>query len=762
MKKIILLLFLSIQILNIYSQNNTYTIKGHVLDSRTESHISYVSISMKGTYMQTETDETGHFSLSDIPEGEHVLYVYLIGYKASEQKIQLKGSNKTRNITLYLDPDDQLLEEVSVTGSLNKINRNVSSLVVTPLTAQTFEATNSTTLSQGLNYVPGVRVETNCQNCGTQEVRINGLEGQYSQMLIDGRPMFSALSKMYGLEQFPANLIEQVELIRGGGSVLYAPTAIGGVINIITREPDENSYQAAYTMSLIDGESVSQNLSLNSSYVNKSKNSGISFLGNMRHRNPWDANNDGFSEIGKNKAGSFGFRSFFKPDMLSKIKAEYHYISEDRRGGDNINKPPHEAEIAEATNYKIHSGSLGFERFNSDRKHKLAVNLSAQKVERDSYYGAGKELNAYGNSSELMLNGDVRYEYNIDKLLFMPAKLTGGFTQEYSNLEDQMGGYSRYIKQIINISSLYVQNEWRDDDLSFILGLRGDKHSEIDNVNIIPRATLRYKIANNLNLRAAYSMGYRAPEITAKDLDVPIIDGKATITELSDALKPERSNSISGGADYMFYNENIYSYLLIEGFYTNLDRVFVDEVIGENASGSTIMQRRNGDGAYVFGFNLEASLQPLPWLDIQAGYTWQRARYTKDEAWSEDADVAPTRRMMRTPNQYGSFSVSANSGRKFSASLSSVYTGSMITPHFAGYIDKDEMKKTKSFFDMTLKLAYNINFNRTNNIELNCGVQNIFNQIQNDFDKGKNRDSNYIYGPSLPRTYFFGVKIKSI
>jgi len=529
-----------------------------------------VSVSLKGTYFQSETDETGHFSISGIPQGEYILNVQLIGYKTSERKIQLQGNQTSKNITLYIDPDDQLLEEVSVTGSLNRISRNVSSLVITPLSAQTFEATNSTTLSQGLNYIPGVRVETNCQNCGTQEVRINGLEGQYSQILIDGRPVFSALSKMYGLEQFPANLIEQVELVRGGGSVLYSPGAIGGVINIITREPDENSYQAAYNISLIDGDVVNHVLSLNNSYVNKSKNTGISFFGNMRHRNPWDANNDGFSEIGKNKAGSFGFRSFFKPNTLSKIKMEYHYISEDRRGGDNINRPPHEAEVAEATNYKIHSGALGFDQLSKDRKHKLSVNLSAQKVGRDSYYGAGKELDGYGSSSELMLNGDIRYEYNVDKLLFMPSKLTGGFSQEHTNLEDQMGGYSRYIRQIINISTLYLQNEWRDDDFSLIIGVRGDKHSKIDNLNLIPRATVRYKAFENFNLRGSYSMGYRAPEITAKDLDIPIIDGKATITQLSADLKPERSHSVTGGADYIYYNENIYSpvvHLSYYGFY---------------------------------------------------------------------------------------------------------------------------------------------------------------------------------------------------
>jgi len=193
-----------------------------------------------------------------------------------------------------------------------------------------------------------------------------------------------------------------------------------------------------------------------------------------------------------------------------------------------------------------------------------------------------------------------------------------------------------------------------------------------------------------------------------------------------------------------------------------LQRVFVDESIGENEMGNTIMLRRNGEGAYVYGVNVEATVQPANWLDIQGGYTWQKARYTKEEVWSEDENVPPVKRMMRTPDQYGFLTITATPGMKFSTSLSGVYTGSMLTPHFAGYIEKDVMKKTKDFVDLTLKFTYNLRLNGTNKVELNCGIQNIFNQIQKDYDKGKNRDSNYIYGPSLPRTYFFGVKVKSI
>ena len=100
-----------------------------------------------------------------------------------------------------------------------------------------FESTHATCLAQGLSFQPGVRVEDNCQNCGFTQVRINGLDGHYSQILMDSRPIFSALTGMYGLEQIPANMIERVEVVRRGGSALFGASAIGGTINIITKEP---------------------------------------------------------------------------------------------------------------------------------------------------------------------------------------------------------------------------------------------------------------------------------------------------------------------------------------------------------------------------------------------------------------------------------------------------------------------------------------------------------------------------------------------
>ena len=320
------------------------------------------------------------------------------------------------------------------------------------------------------------------------------------------------------------------------------------------------------------------------------------------------------------------------------------------------------------------------------------------------------------------------------------------------------------MKQIKNISSLYVQNEWRDDNLTFIVGLRGDKHNKLDNINIIPRSSIRYRIGENTNLRAAYSMGYRAPEIIASDLDIPVIGGSATITQLGENLKREYSNSVNGGIDFSLYNEKIYSYFLLEGFYTKINRVFIVEETGTDAAGNTIMTRRNGDGAYVYGLNLETTIQPINWLELQGGFTWQKSRYTEPVSWSSEEYVAPVKRMLRSPDTYGFLSAIATPKKSYAVSLSGVYTGSMLTPHFAGAegVTRDETVKTKSFFDTTIKLSYFFNINSTNKIEINGGIQNMFNQIQKDYDKGPNRDSEYIYGPSLPRTFFIGLKISSI
>ena len=199
--------------------------------------------------------------------------------------------------------------------------------------------------------------------------------------------------------------------------------------------------------------------------------------------------------------------------------------------------------------------------------------------------------------------------------------------------------------------------------------------------------------------------------------------------------------------------------------------MFVLEKIGQDEQGNTVKERRNGNGARVYGVNIDGKLAHGRDLALQVGFTVQRSRYTKYESWSEDEHVEPTKFMPRTPDYYGYFTLTSAPFKNFDMSVSGVYTGRMHVPHLApdfsvipenyeySYIQQDELVHTPDFFDLNLKLNYTFVLNDHIKLQLNGGVQNIFNAFQKDLDKGGFRDSGYFYGPTQPRTYFIGVKI---
>ena len=185
---------------------------------------------------------------------------------------------------------------------------------------KTFDATNSNTLSEGLKFQPGLRVENNCQNCGINQVRIYGLDGPYSQILIDSRPIVGSLGGVYGLEQIPANMIEKVEVVRGGGSALMGSSAIGGTINIITKEPLKNSAEFSHTIMNFDSSGAFENnTSFNASMLTDSRKAGMMVFGQHRTRDGYDYDGDGFTELPTLKNRSLGFRSFLKTGDYSRL-----------------------------------------------------------------------------------------------------------------------------------------------------------------------------------------------------------------------------------------------------------------------------------------------------------------------------------------------------------------------------------------------------------------------------------------------------------
>ena len=578
-------------------------ITGHIILKETGEHLPFMTILLKGTNIGTATDETGHFFLKNLPEGKYTLRVQGVGYKSAEKEIVIVRG-KTQEVNFEISEDAVMLDGAVVTANRNETDRREAPVIVNVLSPKVFENTNSVCLSQGLNFQPGLRVENNCQNCGFQQVRINGLDGPYSQILIDSRPMCSSLAGVYGLEQIPANMVERVEVLRGGGSALFGSNAIAGTINIITKEPLYNFFQVGHTLSAIDGESFDNVTSFNGAIVNDQRDAGIYLFGMVRDRQAYDHDDDGFSELGKINSTTLGFKTYYKPTHFSKFTLEYHHIKEFRRGGNNL----------------------------------------------------------------------IRY-------------------------------------------------------------------------NPIP----------DLSLRASYSEGFRAPQTYDEDLHVAAVGGEVTLIQVAKDLKTERSRSYSASVDYYTAWGPVQINLLLEGFYTSLHNPFVLEEI-ESDDENKILERRNGSDAVVKGFNLEGKIAPHKSVQLQFGATLQSSKYDEPVAWSKDPDVKACRKLLRSPDQYGYATLNLLPFKNFSAALSGTYTGSMYVGHSAGYIEKDVLEKTDSFFDATIKLAYDIKVGRGYTIQFNIGMQNVFDSYQNDFDKGEFRDSGYIYGPGLPRTYFAGLK----
>ena len=658
--------------------------------------------------------------------------------------------------------DAFMLDQVVVTSSKSEVKRRNSPALVNVMPSTLLTTVGACSLADGLSFQPGVRVENDCQNCGFTQVRINGLDGHYSQILMNSRPVFSALTGVYGLEQIPANMIDRVEVMRGGGSALFGSSAIGGTVNIITKDPSENNARVSHTLTSIGPSGkLDNNTTLNASVVTNNNKAGIFIYGQSRYRDGYDHNDDGFTEVAQLKTQTLGARTFLRTSDASKLTLEYHNTHEYRRGGDQLDEPAHLTMIAEQVEHDIHGGEATFDLWMRDHTDKLSVFTAMMDTKRKSYYGSDMDPNAYGRTSDIVVTAGTQWTHPMQRFLFMPAELVAGLEYSYNRLHDVTIGYEHDILQKVNIYSGYLQNEWRNDRWGFLIGARVDKHSLIDHAIVSPRANIRFNPSRGCNFRLSYSTGFRSPQAYDEDFHVAIVGGDRVVTVLAPGLKQESSQSVSASADLYHTFGRVQTNLLIEGFYTDLSDVFaLRQLDAPDAQGNAVLERYNGSGARVMGLNIEAKAFFSARFDIQAGVTLQRSRYKKPEVWSDNPDVAPEKRMFRTPDAYGYFTANWQICKPLKAIVTGTFTGPMTVQHMEGSgTDIDLAVRTESFFDASAKLVYCFNIFRQVDIDVTAGVSNIFNSYQRDFDSGPRRDSGYIYGPSLPRCLTAGISV---
>ena len=791
-------------------------IRGSVVDSKTQQPLSHASVLVVGTVITTTTDAEGHYALKNLPVGKVKIEVRSAGYRTLRQEVATER-NYTTEQNIELTPDEIALDEVVVSANRSLTLRRESPVIVNVLDTKLFESTHSTTLAQGLNFQPGVRTEDNCTNCGFSQVRINGLDGHYSQILVDSRPVFTALQGVYGLEQIPANMVQRVEIVRGGGSALFGASAIGGTINIITKEPSENSAELAHTITGATNGSTAfdNNTTGNISVVTTNGRAGFYLYAQSRHRSAYDRDGDGYTDLPTLDNKTLGLSTFLRLTDYSKVTLKYHGLKEFRRGGNNLFLPPHEANIAEQIEHTINGGSLAYDLFNPNGKGHFSAYASFQNVDRKSYYGGLGELTsaaegqkamneayklglsldmseedvaklpddqqqilanaqafdkaqrAYNVTHNINYIAGAQYVHNFDRLLFMPADLTVGAEYSFDRIKDRSLGYNSLLEQRVRISSAFVQNEWKNAHWGLLLGGRLDKHNLISHLIFSPRVNLRYNPTPNTNLRLTYAGGFRAPQAFDEDLHTKISDGDRVKIALAKDLKEERSHSFSASADLYKSFGTVQTNLLIEGFYTRLNNMFATRKLADDIviDGARVEERYNSNGATVFGLNLEGKVSLSSLAQLQAGFTWQNSRYRNAEEWDDDAadEFKTTKRLLRTPDTYGYFTLNVRPMIDFNVSLSGVYTGRMYVGHPKGGSERTKdfsiIEHTPSFLTLNLKLAYDFYLYNQVKLQASAGVQNLLDAYQKDLDKGPSRASDYVYGPTQPRSLFLGVKI---
>ncbi len=793
MKKILLIVFgIALFTVPSYAQRTDANVFGDVKSEG--KHIPFVNIYLDGTTIGTTTDETGHYMMIDLPLGQHTLVAKSLGYKISKKEIQVTP-NKSMEINFELDHETMSLDEVVVTGTKTFQRQTEAPVIVNILGKNVINAVQACNISEGLKFQPGLRVETDCQTCNYTQLRMNGLGGGYSQILINGRPIFSPLVGLYGLEQIPANMVDRIEVVRGGGSALYGSSAIGGTVNVITRIPTTNDYDVSMTSQSIKGEAMDNVLNANINMVSRKRNAGAVLFVNRRYREAYDhpgitlrpdgssfLEKDNFSELPELRNNSFGGNLFLKPTLNQKIELNFTSLYEYRYGGEMVEKVAHFAKQSEERIHNIFMGGLDYQVNFNDNNSSFITYFAGQYTDRDHYTGIYPEIGdfeteaefisaeqlhlknpPYGYTYNTTAQGGVQFNHRLMNFISGTNVITVGAEYVFDDILDSIPQYRYGTDQVTKNAAAFLQSDWQiNSAFTFLFGLRADKHNLVNRAIFSPRLSLLYRLKDYTQFRLTWGTGFRAPQAFDADMHIAFAGGGVSRIALAPNLDEERSNSLSGSVNFDYPHEKYILGFTVDAFYTNLKDAFYLQPIGSDELGVQF-EKRNGPGATVQGATLELRGNYNKMAQVEAGFTLQTSVHA--EPVENIEGLAPKKEFLRSPNQYGYLILTLNPTKNINASLSSIYTGTMLQAKFSPNeaLLPNEYRTSPSFTEIGAKIGYTFSLPMIDSeIEIFGGVKNLTDNFQNDFDNYKNRDSNYIYGPSMPRTFYLGLRIKSL
>jgi len=743
--------------------NKTGIISGRIIDGENIA-LTGANVYLENTLFGSASDEKGNFEITDITIGSYLLIISMVGYETQRQKIEIK-ENQNLYVEIQLRETFYETGSIVVTGTTTQYLYEDSPVKIEVVPRKLIEQSKSMNLAEAIGLQTGVRIENNCQNCNFTQVRILGFDGKYSQILIDGDPVVSSLAGVYALEQYPQEMISQLEIVKGGGSALYGGGAVAGTINIITQRPQLNQAKLNFYGQNLGG-SFDNQIGLLAELISKDGKTGAFVFGSARVREPYDRNNDGFSELGKLSNETIGFNWFFKPSIKNQINFSLYRIHEERRGGNNFHLPQHEADITEWLNHLKWGGKA---KWQHNLTNKIEYNLfySFSSLTRDSYYGGLTDLNddgvisqneklaaaeQYGNAEDFTQNFGGRINFSLGN-----HKITGGIDYTYNKLLDRSLKIEEFhIDKLYTNTGIYLQNDISlfNSQMNIVLGARIDKHSEVFNPIISPRINLKYELSEGLNFRSSYTAGFKPPQTFDEDLHIESLSGTQRVIRNSENLVHENSRSVTLGFEYKGFVINDIALLIgVTGFFTNLNNAFALIPSSDTKEDLIIWERINSGSAQVKGIEIDFGFKPIAKIELRAGFTYKEGKYDSQQEIFEDQF---SDKFLRTPNTFGYFRLSFDPTNRINLFSSIRFTGSMFVPNEA----KEVIVETKeTFWELDLGVSYRIPLFDYFGGKLNLGVKNLFDSYQSDIGTGPNRDPAYVYGPQLPQRFYAGIEI---
>lgn len=735
----------------------TGKIQGKVIDHSNKEALVGVNALILNTVLGASTKQDGEFEINNVPTGNVTLVVSYMGYK-SKRRTVLVEMDKTTIADFSLQAGFLESSTIVVTGTATSYLYQEAPVKTEVIPRKLIEQTHSCNLAEAMSLQTGVRVENNCQNCNFTQVRILGFDGKYSQVLIDGDPVVSTLAGVYALEQFPNEMIGQIEIVKGGGSALYGGGAMAGTINLRTKQPNSNRSRISYDVQALDG-SMDHRVGVMAELVSDDGRTGAFIYGSARQRDHYDHNGDGFSELGVLNHESIGVNWYFRPMNHSELQASFHRINETRRGGNDFDRPEHEADIAESLTHDRWGGKLRWiQQITNHWNYQAYYSFSL--LDRDSYYGglggntatdSLDALNYYGCSKNQTNVMGLHSTYTLEKHQFT-------FGGQFSNdmLEDKsVKDPLYYIDETYTNSGIFLQDDFTliNEKLNIIIGTRFDKHSEMSDPVISPRLNAKYKLTNDLNFRTAFTTGFKAPQTFDEDLHIESLAGEQRVVRNAPDLGPERIQSISAGFEYDSFIGQHAILVGLTAFYSKLKNAYTEVENSDISSDLVLWQRINSDGAAISGIEVDLGFKPSSGSELRMGLTYKQATYDSDQ---EIFDGVFSNKFLRTPDLYGHFRSTYDINDSFNFFGSGRFTGTMFVPDEA---IKEIVKTSQTFIEFDAGVTWRLTFMSSSQTKLSCGVKNITDAFQKDLQKGVDRDPAYVYGPQLPRRLYFGMDI---